>query len=126
MHDKLCLIALKHVSLGNRPPYEAHGGATPEEILIPYIKLRRVKKQRLVVQPTRFLGIIANNPVIELTIQPKPLGIPYILVQGNRFTTTFDQDHWTCNFKGLNSGHYGATLVSDGQNCDIELLINQV
>lgn len=123
MHDRRCLIALKHVSLGNRPPFEAHGGATPEEILIPFIKLRRVKKQRLVVKPTRFLGVTANNPVIELTIQPKPLGIPFILVQGNRFNMTFNQDHWTCSFKGLNSGHYGATLIADGQNCDIELLI---
>lgn len=123
MHNKRCLIALKHVSLGNRPPFEAHGGATPEEILIPYIKLRRVEKQEFIVKPTSFLGIKANNPVIELIIQPKPLGIPYIVVQENRFNMTYIQDHWTCSFKGLNSGRHTATLFIDGLKYDIELLI---
>ena len=123
MNNRKCLIALKHVSLGNRPPFEVHGGATPEEILIPFIKLRRVKKQRLVVKPTRFHEVMANNPVIELTIHPKPSGTPFILVKGERFSMTFNQDHWICNFKGLTSGQHDATLVAEGQHYDIKLTI---
>jgi hypothetical protein len=123
MNNRKCLIALKHVSLGNRLPFESHGGATPEEILVPFIKLRRVKKQRLIVKPTCFLGVMANKPEIEITIQPKPSGTPYILLQEERFNMTFNEDHWECSFKGLTSGQYDATLVAEGQHYDIKITI---
>jgi hypothetical protein len=123
IHENKCLIAIKHISLGDRTPFEVHGGATPEEILIPFIKLNRVKKHKLIIDPISFDEVKANNPVIELTIHPTPLGMPYIIVSGKRYNMTFVQNHWSCSFKGLNSGQYIATLVVDGNNFEIKLSI---
>lgn len=35
--DTRYIVALKHASLGNKPKREAHGGCTPEEVLVPTI-----------------------------------------------------------------------------------------
>lgn len=69
---KKSLIALKHDSLKNTPYREVHGGATPEEILVPYFLLETKKdKIEYKVEPSEF-EVSVKNPTIKISISPKP------------------------------------------------------
>jgi len=70
--NKKALIALKHVSLNNTPYREVHGGATPEEVLVPFIVIETSKeKVDYKIEPTNF-EIEINNPTIKFKIKPHP------------------------------------------------------
>lgn len=49
-----------------------HGGATPEEILVPYFLLETKKdKIEYKVEPSEF-EVSVKNPTIKISISPKP------------------------------------------------------
>ena len=52
-HDFDCgryLIALNHNSLENKTRREAHGGATPEEVIVPIIKIHKIKNKENIIK----------------------------------------------------------------------------
>lgn len=75
--NKNVVIASKHVSLSKTPHREVHGGATPEEVLVPYILVETKKEDKVEynIQIVEF-EIPISNPILKFTISPKPLDIP--------------------------------------------------
>ncbi len=72
--QKNYLIALKHSSLGKKPIREVHGGATPEEVLVPFIVISNKKESTeivysIIIEKTE---IPKKEPIISITITPKP------------------------------------------------------
>ena len=47
------LVSLNHTSLNNKTRREAHGGATPEEVIVPIIKIYKINNKRTIVEPIK-------------------------------------------------------------------------
>ena len=72
--NRKAVIALKHASLEDVPFREVHGGATPEEVIVPFIKLikRTAEYIRYDMQlENNIVKVI--NPVIQIYINPEPV-----------------------------------------------------
>lgn len=104
-----CLIALKYTSLYRRPLREVHGGATPEEVLIPVIiisKQSRAYQQdfEIILDKTK---ISKKEPFLLLTINPKPDIMPLLTDQtGKSFSFEYDKNShkWKVNIRELKTG----------------------
>ena len=110
--DKKSIVALKHVSLNNTPPREVHGGATPEEILVPYILIETDKdKIQYEVEPLEF-NVSISNPKIEFKISPLPLNIPEIFIDDKLLILTYDRknNNYMLNLTGLKVGKHSILL----------------
>lgn len=73
------LIALRYTSLYRKPIREVHGGATPEEVLVPVIILSR---QKLIGQyeiSVHSYKIVRRSPFLWLSIKPDPVLNPILL-----------------------------------------------
>jgi hypothetical protein len=95
------LIALKHNSLGRKPLREAHGGCTPEEVLVSLIIISNKKdlpkvEYSIVVEKTE---IYKKKPVICIDIIPKPISA-IIEVAGKTIKLNFNNSNnrWEANF----------------------------
>lgn len=74
--NKKAIVASKHVSLNNTPYREVHGGATPEEILVPYILIEtNIDEIEYNIEPNDF-EISTSKPLIQFKISPLPSYIP--------------------------------------------------
>lgn len=68
------LIALKHNSLGKKPIREVHGGATPEEVVVPFIEITN-KKETAEINYTIEIDkteIPKRESLVSFIIKPKP------------------------------------------------------
>lgn len=79
--DKNVLVALKHVSLSNVPSRETHGGATPEEVLVPYFRIIKAGKEFTYILETAELDADISNPVVTFRLSPVPIKIPEALIE---------------------------------------------
>lgn len=74
------IIALKHKSLSQIPKREVHGGATPEEIVVPFIVVGpRVKKELKYTVNKKSVELLLSKPVFEIEVNPEPE--PFINIQ---------------------------------------------
>lgn len=68
------LVALNHSSLGTKPTHEVHGGATPEEVLVPFIVVTNNDLNKPIhysINPSES-SIPISSSVIEFSIMPEP------------------------------------------------------
>jgi len=106
------LVALKHVSLNNTPRREVHGGATPEEVLVPYIAIevdeKKVEYQIEVIDPEVWVA----NPVVRFKVRPQASYIPEAFVKGRSLKVSWDKDEdvYKIDIKGLPAGTHTITL----------------
>lgn len=77
LDNKTYLIASKHNSLGKKPIREVHGGATPEEVLVPYIVISNKKELDNFDYSIAIFNseIQKREPVVQFEIQPKPIKV---------------------------------------------------
>jgi len=61
------LVSLNHTSLNNKTRREAHGGATPEEVIVPIIKIYKSNNKRTIVKP------IKQNPPVKKGFEEEDL-----------------------------------------------------
>jgi hypothetical protein len=67
------IVALKHKSLGKVSKREVHGGATPEEIVVPFIVVGpRSKKELKYTVNKKSVELLLSNPVFDIEIIPTP------------------------------------------------------
>lgn len=109
---KSAIVALKHVSLKDTPYREVHGGATPEEVLVPYI-LIETKKDEInykveVITPE----IKITNPVLQFKIDPQPIYAPEAFFKGSllKISHNKERDIYEMDLKDLNVGEYEILL----------------
>lgn len=76
--DEEYVVTLTHTSLYNTPSHEVHGGATPEEILVPHITIENkagtFDNFKLTCDTTD-INISVDNELI-ISINPKPSELP--------------------------------------------------
>ena len=106
--NKKALIALKHVSLNNTPYREVHGGATPEEVLVPYIVLETEKDKIRYKIKLINSEVLITNPVIQFEIYPQPLYIPEAFLNERSLNVLYDKENniYAVDLKGLKVGTY--------------------
>jgi len=77
------LVALKYTSLGNVPRREVHGGATPEEVLVPIIVISK-DKDKINYKISYKKTILSKSPILYLEITPHPRYIPYVIFKNQK------------------------------------------
>ena len=104
-----CLVALKYTSLYRRPLREVHGGATPEEVLIPVIIISKQKpryKQDFEIIPDK-TKISKREGFLLLAINPRPDTTPLLTDQLDRpLSLEYDKDfcRWKVDIRKLKTG----------------------
>lgn len=90
---KKYIIPLKYVSLKNLSRREVHGGATPEEVLVPVIYasriLQKIDKYKVEILEAE---IPIRNPVLSIKINPKPKEDVIICYLNNFIKMEFDKN----------------------------------
>lgn len=72
---KKYLVTLKYISLGDLPRREVHGGATPEEILVPVIYASKVVSKKGKYEINILDSEISiRNPILRVRIKPEVKG----------------------------------------------------
>lgn len=78
--DEKYIVSLKHISLYNTPAHEVHGGATPEEVLVPYIVIENYDNSFIDYEITSLINEInvSNDSKLPITIFPEPTSLPLV------------------------------------------------
>lgn len=113
--DKNCLLSLRHTSLFKTPFREVHGGATPEEVLVPYFKISSLLEIIEYKIKLIYKEISINNPVLELKIKPNPINIPTILINSKKYYLKKENNIWEVKLSDLVPGKYEMELIIDNQ-----------
>ena len=79
------LVSLRHVSLNNIPSHETHGGATPEEVLVPYIILENSYDSiEYIVSTLKNKINISKDLELPIEISPEPTTLPVAICNGEK------------------------------------------
>lgn len=117
------LVALKHVSLNNTPYREVHGGATPEEVLVPYIILETEKDKTKYKIELINSDAWVTNPIIQFRIHPQPLYIPEAFINEQSLNVSYEEKSgiYKMDLKGLKVGTY--TIILKIGNIDYQIRV---
>ena len=123
MPKKYALIASKHTSLYNTPSREVHGGATPEEVLVPYLVISKIDDR--IVYHVRLLTseISVREPAMRIKIEPHPPTTPILLFKGKEIRLEKENEEWGILLKGFKTGKYQFKLQVVEQKFDIAITI---
>jgi len=101
------IVALKHHSLDDVPAREVHGGATPEEVLVPFILImKNPESEEYDVSPKRSV-VDSKNPNFRITIKPKPKYKPSIDLDNKHFElNNTEEDKYETKFNNIKPGTY--------------------
>jgi hypothetical protein len=124
--DRNAIVASKHVSLNRTPAREVHGGATPEEILVPFIMLTTEEdKIEYSINPFKFVDIPSSDPKIKFKINPLPDTIPDAFVNKKPVKISFDQknNEYIIDLKGLKSKKHEIILKIGTKRFEIDVNI---
>jgi len=102
------LVATKHVSLNNTPYREVHGGATPEEVLVPCIIIETEKDKIKYKIEVINSEVLITNPIIQFKICPQPLYIPEAFLNEQSLNVSYEKENdiYKIDLKGLKVGTY--------------------
>jgi hypothetical protein len=126
-NGKKSLIALKYASLYNLPRREVHGGATPEEVLVPVIIVAKTKEKISYEIEPLHQEISIRSPNLYLSITPKPQITPTLMYKekGREMELEYDVEgnRWWVQLKGFNAGNYDFYLKMGniGQEISVEI-----
>lgn len=88
--DDRTICALKHNSLCGKIPagQSAHGGCTPEEILVPIFIISSQKETSKYSAKLLTTEITGNNPIVEFEIKGENIANSYIMYGNTRYNLT--------------------------------------
>jgi len=124
---KKYLIATKHKFFSETSYRETHGGATPEEVLVPVIHAskaeRRITKEEYKIELlTEEINV--RIPILELKIKPEPEKVSF-LVKNRDLNADFDRDKeiYKIKLSGYKAGEYTLTVKIGTWVKDLEFKI---
>ena len=123
------LITLKHISLYNTPSYEVHGGATPEEVLVPYIVLedddRTLVEYEIVALESSIN--ISKDTHLRITMSPQPPSLPTVICNNERLLVSKENNQYIIQLNSnLNKGlHRFIFKIDDVEVGDLEINIKK-
>lgn len=122
------LIALKHFSLDYIPYREVHGGATPEEIIVPLIEIGPLDSNEKIeykITPKKSIIIDYKNPTFKISIVPNPKNDFSILKDKKELNKEYlqDENKWLVYFKGGKIGNNKIKVIIGDYEEEIEVII---
>ena len=121
------LIPTKHKFFSETSCRETHGGATPEEVLVPVIYASKVEKR--VIKEEYKIELLTKEinirtPILELKIKPDPEKVSF-LVKNRDLNADFDRDKeiYKINLSGYKAGKYTLTVKIGLWTKDLEFKI---
>lgn len=118
-------VALCHASLGKKPTHEVHGGATPEEVLVPFIVITNddlAKPQNYVVK-IQNATIPVSDKKLKFTIMPEPQSATLIF-DGKEIAMQRSGLQWEAELASASEGKHRITVLpmrGKPLNFDIEI-----
>jgi len=113
-NGKKSLVALKYASLYNLPRREVHGGATPEEVLVPVIIVTKTKEKISYEIGPLYQEISIRSPNLYVAITPKPQIAPLLIYKekDREMELEYDDEEnkWWTRLKGFKAGSYNFYL----------------
>ncbi len=123
------VMALRHVSLYNVPRREVHGGATPEEVLVPVIIIAKSVpsgSETYIVTPLK-QTVSIKTPVCKFDIQPTPSVRPKLRHANNiielEYLDAENNNIWTARMEHVKTGTYHDMLEIGTWRTQITLII---
>lgn len=108
---KKYLLALKHISLNDTPRREVHGGATPEEVIVPFVLLGPERSQIEYSVDIFDSEVQVTNPIFRFKVSPPPKYIPEAYLGSRSLKVLRDETGvYSINLKGLKPGTYTIVL----------------
>ena len=120
------VVPLKHISLYKTPSHEVHGGATPEELLVPCITIERV--DNLIVDyeicPLKDEINVSMDFDLPITISPSPSSLPVVICDYNQLPVYKEDNKYIIKLNSnLNKGYNTFIIKIDDEEVK-ELKIN--
>jgi len=122
---KISLIALKYVSLSEIPRRESHGGATPEEILVPVIKVYKAQFDEDVEVIIENPEIQVREPLLKFRIKPRIDLKPTVKYMNKQIETIYleKENLYVINLKGFKVGEHKFLLKIGNTEKEIKIRI---
>lgn len=120
---KRVLVALRHASLYNTPSREVHGGATPEEVIVPYLVISKIDNRIVYHLHAPNTTISIKNPLVHFTIEPHPPILPVWQWKGKDIHVQQQENMWFANFRGFKAGEYDCDIHIHEQRFDVTITI---
>ena len=119
-----CYIGLKHDSLNSLPRREVHGGATPEEVLVPLVIIENFEKE--IIYQFELLNKIIhyNNKKIKIKIHPITKTLPIILINSKIFSPTIQDGFFVFDVSALPPKIYTGKCRISNQEFDFSFEIS--
>lgn len=105
-------VALCHASLGKKPTHEVHGGATPEEVLVPFIVITNddlAKPQDYVVR-VKETSLPISEKKVTFTIMPAPQSAS-VIFNGQEIPLTKNGLQWEAVLSAATEGKHQLTIL---------------
>lgn len=116
------VLALKHVSIGETPRRESHGGATPEEVLVPVIFALVAAKAKYEVE-LESATISVRKRILRFRIRPEPKSVPQVTVGNTPYEVTKEGEWFEVNLSNVRSGDYIAKIILPGFEQEVEFKV---
>lgn len=121
------LVSLRYASLYHLPRREVHGGATPEEVLVPVILVSKTKEEISYEIGPLHQEISIRSPNLYLAITPKPQIAPILIYEAKNLVRELKYDtkenKWWTQLRGFNAGSYIFHLKIGGSENKISVEI---
>ncbi len=123
------VVPLKHISLYKTPSHEVHGGATPEEVLVPCIVLERDDNLIVDYEIYSLKDEINISMDLELpiTISPEPQSLPVVICEYNKLPVSKEGNQYIIKLNSdLNKGSQNFTIkIDDEEVKELEITIKK-
>lgn len=116
-------IGLKHDSLNALPRREVHGGASPEEVLIPLLVIEQIDNQISYKFEIDEKIIDYNCKKLAIKIYPKPKRNPIVYINESIYTASLQNDLYIFDVSDLTPNKYKAKCSISNQNFNFEFQI---
>lgn len=123
------IVSLNHISLFNTPSHEVHGGATPEEVLVPYIVLENNEKSIVDYEITSLISEInvSMKSRLPITISPEPTSLPLAICNNELLPILKEENQFVIQLNSqLNKGLQKIIIKIDDEEVEeLEITINK-
>ncbi|MGC8718253.1 MAG: BREX-4 system phosphatase PglZ, partial [bacterium] len=120
------LIALRYDSFSYLSSSETHGGATPEEVLVPVIYASRIPFEETFYEIELLSNeITIRNPILRFSVKPRPITGIIAKIGEKEFMANynFNRGLYELGFPGVKPGIHTITFVIDNFKVSRDIII---
>ena len=127
--DEKYIVSLRHISLFNTPSHEVHGGATPEEVLVPYIVLENNENSVIDYEINSLISKInvSMESKLPITISPEPVSLPLAICNNELLPVLKEEDQFVIKLNSqMSKGTHKIIIkIDDEEVGELEITINK-